>query len=206
MVDSTDVRGPTVVRLATVSGLWQWSQKSYQMRISRKSFMGLNCFDFRKIPENWRNEKFSEGGSCSTSSSRENQIAGSPHAGITRRAGVFPMESKMGTVAKRARAGPHTWLVNSRAEFFLLGEFMFSMVFLSWLLSLLNWNAINLLELFFFCEYQSSCSTKPLLTTEHVEGDLLYEFPAETRVTVYRRLDMEWECSSLWKGYTETAG
>ena len=34
--------------------------------------------------------------------------------------------------------------------------------------------------------------------------DLLYEFPAETRLTVYRRLDIEWKYSSFSKSNTET--
>ena len=35
-------------------------------------------------------------------------------------------------------------------------------------------------------------------------GALLYEFPAETRLTVYRRLNIEWEYSSFSKSDTET--
>ena len=47
--------------------------------------------------------------SCSTSYPSGNQVDGSPLVAIiTRRAGVFPMESNTKTVAKRARVGPRT--------------------------------------------------------------------------------------------------
>ena len=43
---------------------------------------------------------------CSTSYPSGNQVDGSPLVAITRRAGVFPMESNTKTVAKRARVEP----------------------------------------------------------------------------------------------------
>ena len=51
---------------------------------------------------------FNNSFSCSPSYPSGNQVDGSPLVAITRRAGVFRMESNTKTIVKRARVGPRT--------------------------------------------------------------------------------------------------
>ena len=89
------------------------------MIMLRKSSIGFSSFEkllfwveISKISKIFGKLKISRGRrSCSTSYPSGNQVDGSPLVAISRRAGVFPVESNTKTIAKRARVEPRTQIV-----------------------------------------------------------------------------------------------